>query len=72
MAAAGMGVGLLLFGISTYFWFSFASLVLLGFCTMTQMVAGNTLIQTIVEDQMRGHVMSLFTMAFMDMMPIDR
>jgi len=54
MAAAGMGVSLLLFGFSTYFWFSFASLVLLGFCTMTQMVAGNTLIQTIVEDHMRG------------------
>jgi MFS family permease len=70
MAAAGMGVSLLLFGFSTYFWFSFASLVLLGFCTMTQMVAGNTLIQTIVEDHMRGRVMSLFTMAFMGMMPI--
>jgi MFS family permease len=70
MAAAGMGLSLILFGCSSHFWFSFASLVLLGFCTMTQMVAGNTMLQTIVEDHMRGRVMSLFTMAFMGMMPI--
>jgi len=70
MAAAGMGVSLILFGWSTYFWCSFASLVALGYCTMTQMVAGNTMLQTIVEDHMRGRVMSLFTMAFMGMMPI--
>ncbi len=37
---------------------------------MTQMAAGNTLLQTLVEDRMRGRVMSLFTMAFMGMMPV--
>jgi MFS family permease len=70
LAAAGMGLSLIVFGWSSWFWLSFASLVLLGFCMMTQMVSGNTLIQTIVEDRMRGRVMSLYTMAFMGMMPI--
>ena len=57
-----MGLSLILFGLSGSFWLSFVSLVMLGFCTMTQMVCGNTLVQTIVEDHMRGRVMSLYTM----------
>ncbi len=40
-----------------------------GFGVMVQMVATNTLLQTVVEDRMRGRVMSLYTMALIGMSP---
>jgi MFS family permease len=67
---AGLGVSMILFGWSTTRWVSLPALVGVGYCTMTQMASGNTLLQTLVEDRMRGRVMSLFTMAFMGMMPL--
>lgn len=70
LAAAGLGAGLVLFAFSHVLWLSMAALVVVGFCMMTQTAAGNTLLQTIVEDEKRGRVMSLFAMAFMGVMPI--
>jgi MFS family permease len=40
-------------------------LVVCGFGFMVQMAASNTFIQTIVDDDKRGRVMSLFIMAFL-------
>jgi MFS family permease len=65
-----LGAGMMLFGLSTTRLLSLPGLVLVGFGTMTQMASGNTLLQTLVEDRMRGRVMSLFSMAFMGMMPL--
>lgn len=42
----------------------------LGFALIGSMAAANTLLQTIVEDSMRGRVMSFFTMAFGGMTPL--
>jgi MFS family permease len=70
IATAGLGIGLVLFGLSNTLWLSGTGLFITGFCMMTQMAAGNTLLQTLVDDKMRGRVMSLFTMAFMGMMPV--
>jgi MFS family permease len=36
---------------------------------MTHMASSNTLIQTLVREDMRGRVMALYTMAFMGMAP---
>jgi MFS family permease len=36
---------------------------------MVQMASCNTVLQTIVEEDKRGRVMSLYTMAFMGMVP---
>lgn len=36
---------------------------------MVQMAASNTILQTIVDDDKRGRVMSFFTMAFIGMSP---
>ena len=70
IATAGLGVGLVVFGLSNTLWLSGIGMFITGFCMMTQMAAGNTLLQTLVDDKMRGRVMSLFTMAFMGMMPV--
>ena len=69
IAAACFGVGLILFGFSHSFWLSMALMLVTGFGMMQGLVASNTIIQTLVDDQMRGRVMSYYTMAFVGMAP---
>ncbi|CAN5746410.1 MFS transporter [soil metagenome] len=45
-------------------------LALAGFGMMAQMAASNTVLQTLVRDEMRGRVMSFYSMAFMGTAPI--
>lgn len=63
------GVGLIGFAFSTNFWLSMALLVVTGFGMMSFAAASNTVIQTVVEDDKRGRVMSYYTMAFMGASP---
>lgn len=44
-------------------------LLLTGFTMMSHTASCNTILQTIVDDKMRGRVMSYYTMAFMGMTP---
>jgi MFS family permease len=69
-AATGLGISLVLFSASRWFWVSFAILILTGFTMMMQFTATNTLIQSMVPDQLRGRVMSLYAMMFLGMSPI--
>jgi MFS family permease len=69
-AATGLGVSLVLFSVSRWFWISFVILVASGFTMMMQFTATNTLIQAMVPDQLRGRVMSLYSMMFLGMTPI--
>ena len=41
-----------------------------GFGQMIQMASSNTMLQTIVDDDKRGRVMSLYVTSFMGMVPI--
>lgn len=68
-SCAGFGTGLILFGFSRWFWVSTALLLPIGYSVMLQMACSNTLIQTMVPDQLRGRVMSLYSMMFMGMAP---
>jgi MFS family permease len=63
------GIGIIVFSISDIFILSMISLVLAGFGAMTLVASCNTILQTIVEENMRGRVMSFFTMAFIGMSP---
>jgi MFS family permease len=63
------GISLVVFGLSTSMWISLPVLVVTGFAMMVQAAAGNTVVQTIVDDSKRGRVMSFFAMAFMGTMP---
>jgi MFS family permease len=69
LSAGAFGVGLILFGLSRNLWLSLALMLVCGFGLMQQMAASNTIIQTIVEENKRGRVMSYYTMSFVGMAP---
>src|SRR3954452_1425356 len=69
LSAAIFGGALIAFGLSHLFWLSAILLLAAGFGMMRQMAASNTLLQTIVEDEKRGRVMSFYAMAFAGMSP---
>lgn len=69
-ASAGFGAGLMLFSLSRSFWLSAALLVPTGFSMMVQMASSNTLIQSMVPDELRGRVMAVYSMMFMGMAPM--
>ena len=68
-AAAIFGAGLIAFAFSNSLFLSLFFLCLTGFGAMALVASSNTILQTIVEDDKRGRVMSLFTMAFIGMAP---
>ena len=45
-------------------------MVFVGFGMMVQMASSNTILQTIIEEDKRGRVMSFYTMALMGMSPL--
>ena len=69
-ATAILGLGIILFSQSTVLWISLLLLLLTGFGMILQMIVCNTVIQTIVDDDKRGRVMSFYSMAFMGIMPL--
>ncbi len=69
VAAAAFGLGLVAFAFSDVLWVSMLCLVLTGAGFMVQMASTNTVIQTLVRDEMRGRVMAFYTMAFFGTLP---
>ena len=69
LSCAGLGISLFCFSFSTSLWLSVALLLPAGYSMMLQMACSNTLIQTMVPDQLRGRVMSVYSMMFMGMAP---
>ena len=69
LTAAAFGAGLIAFSFSRVLWLSLALMVVTGLGFMVQMAASNTVLQTIVEEDKRGRVMSFYTMAFMGTAP---
>ncbi len=70
IAAAIFGAGLVLFSFSRFLWLSLALMLCIGFGMMVHMISSNTLLQHFTEDDKRGRVMSLYTIAFMGMVPL--
>lgn len=69
LAAGAFGVGLIGFAASRALWLSLPLMLVTGFGMMVEMAASNTILQTIVEEHMRGRLMSFYTMAFMGTAP---
>jgi MFS family permease len=68
-AAMIFGVGLIGFAISRLLWLSLACMVVVGFGVMVQFASSNTLLQTVVDDNKRGRVLSFFLMAYFGTTP---
>jgi MFS family permease len=69
IAAAVFGVGLIAFGFSRNQWLSLVTMLVTGFGMMQGLTTSNTILQTLVDEKMRGRVMSYYTMAFVGMAP---
>jgi MFS family permease len=68
--AAGMfGLGLVAFSFTRFQPLSMVLMVIAGLGMMMQMASSNTILQTIVDNDKRGRVMSFYTMAFMGTAP---
>lgn len=68
-ASFGFGASMILFASSRSYPLSVVLLVPVGFSMMLQMSSSNTLIQTMVPDELRGRVMAVYSMMFMGMAP---
>jgi len=64
IASGIFGIGLIAFSLFHLFWLSLFLLLLTGFGMMVQMASSNTVLQTVVDDNKRGRMMSLYVMAF--------
>jgi MFS family permease len=69
-AACVFAVGVISFSFSQNLWLSIALTALPGFGIMVQMASINTILQTIVDDDKRGRVMSLHVTAFIGIAPL--
>ncbi len=69
MAAGIFSLGLICFSFSRNLYLSVGLMLFTGFGMMMQMASTNTLLQTLVDDDKRGRVMSLYVMAFMGTAP---
>lgn len=69
ISASMFGVGLIAFSLSRALSFSLLLMLLTGFGMVVHFASSNTVLQTIVDDDKRGRVMSLFTMAVMGAAP---
>lgn len=72
MACGGglMGIGTITFASSRFLPLSLAALVVTGLGGVLMMASSNTLLQSLVDEEKRGRVMSIFTMAFTGTMPL--
>ena len=70
VAIVGFGICCALLGLSRHLWLSMLLMMATGYGLMYQVVATNTIVQTIVDDDKRGRVMSFYTVALAGSGPI--
>jgi MFS family permease len=69
IAAAMLGCGLILFGLSHTLWLSLVLMAFVGFGLMQSAAVSNTIIQSLVTEDKRARVMGYYTMAFFGAAP---
>jgi MFS family permease len=70
IAASLFGVGLVAFSFSRLMILSLATLTIAGAGMMVTMASTNTIVQTVVREDLRGRVMAFYAMAFLGTAPI--
>lgn len=69
ISATAFGLSLLLFAFNDHLLLALPILFLGGCGMLVQITASNTVLQSVTTDDMRGRIMSFFTMCFMGMAP---
>jgi MFS family permease len=69
LVAFTFGAALMALGISRSLWLSLPLMLITGFSMMQMMAASNTIMQTILEQDKRGRVMSFYSLSFMGVLP---
>jgi len=69
VATTVFGLAMIGFSLSRSLWLSMGLLSFMGFGFMVQMASSNTLLQTVVDEDKRGRVMSFYTMSFQGTAP---
>ena len=67
--ASLFGIGIICFSRTSMLLVGMPILLFTGFGMMVQMASSNIILQTIVDEDKRGRVMSFYTMAFMGLSP---
>ncbi len=67
IAPSVFGAALIVFALSKVLWLSLIAMFVLGGSLILQSTSSNTILQTIVEEDKRGRVLSLYTIAFISM-----
>jgi len=70
VAAIAGGAALVIFAVSSWIYLSAAMMTVVGFGIIVTGAGVNTMVQTIVQDTMRGRVMSFYTMSFLGVAPL--
>lgn len=70
LTAPAAGLAMLLFSMTNQLWLAYPALMALGFCLISTIAGNNTLVQTQVDNDFRGRVMSIFSMAFLGITPL--
>jgi MFS family permease len=70
VCTAALGVALVIFSLSKNLPVTLAALFVIGFAQMVLMAGSNTVLQTLVDEEMRGRVMSFYTLALMGIAPL--
>jgi MFS family permease len=65
-----MAISVAAFGYSRWMWLSLIAQMFIGAGLMNHMVTTNTLLQLFVSDELRGRVMSIYTLSFIGTAPV--
>ena len=66
----GSAAGIFVFGFSSVMWLSLLAQMLIGAGLLNYMATNNTMLQLFVSDELRGRVMSMYTLSFIGLAPI--
>lgn len=66
---AVLGIAIIGFAVSRVMWFSLLMMLISGVGFILQFASSNTFLQTILEDDKRARVLSIYTMAFFGVIP---
>jgi MFS family permease len=69
-ASLSAGIGVTVFALSSWLPLSLLAIAFTGFGVVVNGMSVSTMIQTIVDDRMRGRVMGIFTVAFLGVYPL--